>query len=664
MPTDDLLKPFLEGETLVNDSTYLKAVAQEWSAFRDGRSLGKNPTVRKDILDSWRRSRDALGVKEPQRIPARLNGEALERKLAENQELIASAGPVMEQYRLMLQSSHSVIMLADSDGVILHRCGAADVISRMPHLDIGVAATETVEGTNGIGLCCVLERQVEIFGSEHYNLRDHGWCCVSAPLYDGMSRFVGVLTVTLPLKEFHSHTTGMLMAAAHNINAQLRLRELLSTQATAFELLDEGVLILDRFGGIRAINSKGRSMLKLSSSSEPGNIADIVQPPSPFSSILSAKKNIAGRETLLQLRGGEMHCVLSAALIPNNKGVVVTLTGGGWSKTAQDGARAIYSFDDIVGISPLLRRAVKLAELAAKSDITTLILGESGTGKELFAHSIHNASSRRGKPFVIVNCGAIPRDLVQSELFGYEAGAFTGADKRGKAGKFELADGGTIFLDEIGEMPPEAQVSLLRLLQNHETSRLGGKSSRRIDVRVLAATNRNLPQAIKEGKFREDLYYRLNVMVISVPPLRERPEDIAPLAEHFLRKAGISRKTAQDFSSEAWRLLRHYAWPGNARELENVVERALHIATAPLIQASDLPPELEYDPSEAAPACARRPVQTATLRSHESEFLLATLRRCRGNIRAAAKELNISRSALYAKLARFGINYREFRQKT
>ena len=318
----------------------------------------------------------------------------------------------------------------------------------------------------------------------------------------------------------------------------------------------------------------------------------------------------------------------------------------------------------MIGHSKALNGIWEKIRHVAASDATVLITGESGVGKEVVADEVYRHSLRNNRPYIKVNCAAIPASLLESELFGYDKGAFSGASAGGKAGLFELADGGTIFLDEIGEMPPEAQVSLLRLLQNHETSRLGGKSSRRIDVRVLAATNRNLPQAIKEGKFREDLYYRLNVMVISVPPLRDRPEDIAPLAEHFLRKAGISRKTAQDFSSEAWRLLRHYAWPGNARELENVVERALHIATAPLIQASDLPPELEYDPSEAAPACARRPVQAATLRAHESEFLLATRRRGRGNIRAAAKELNISRSALYAKLARFGINYREFRQKT
>lgn len=653
--------------------TYLKVVAAEWQAFRDGQPLGEKPTVRKDILDSWRRSRDALGPKDPVEHPVRLRGEELEHKLRENREIIASATPIMEQYRSMLQSSHSVIVLADPDGVILHRHGAPDIIDRMGHLDVGVVATEACEGTNGVGLCIALQRLVEIFGPEHYNRRDHDWCCVSAPLRGGKQRFIGVLTVILPLEEFHSHTTGMLTAAARNINDQHHLRDLLSDQEAILELLNDGILVLDHFGGIKAINSKARAMLKMPPAPSPlGNIADVVLSAEPFSAVLKSRRSIVDREVFLQLEDERLHCVLSSSLIPNDKGVVVTLADAGrMQKYALHtvGAKAIYTFDNIVGTSSLLQNAVELSRVAAKSGITTLILGESGTGKELFAHAIHNASSRRNNPFVIVNCGALPRELVQSELFGYDAGAFTGATKGGKAGKFELADGGTIFLDEIGEMPLEAQVSLLRLIQNGEVSRIGGKFSRHVDVRIIAATNRNLQEAVRNGSFREDLYYRLSVLTITVPCLRDRPEDISLLADHFLKKGSRSlNKLTKGFTPQALKTLRAYPWPGNARELENVVERTLNLAPGPLIRAEDLPSYLLVSPepvpafspsAPAAPPCAAH----ATLQSHEARALSETLTRCQGNIRAAAAALGISRSALYAKLARLGIEYQTFRRR-
>lgn len=667
----------------VKDSKYLQSVAEEWQAFRDGEDLGPTPAVRVDILDSWRRSRNALGGKDPQH-PTVLTHDELAAMLEEHRELIASATPIMEQYRSMLQSSNSVIVLAAPNGVILHRCGAPDIMTRMGHLEPGVVATETAEGTNGIGVCVALQRPMEVFGPEHYNKRDHQWCCVSSPLRGGKQRFIGVLTVILPLEEFHSHTTGMLTAAARNINDQHHLRDLLSDQEAILELLNDGILVLDKFGGVKAVNKKGRLMLRMPPAPSPlGNIADVVRDTDPFMGILKSRKNIVDREEFLQLDNERLHCVLSSTLIPNDKGVVVTLADAGrMQKYAINtvGAKATYTFDSIVGSSMPIQNAVKLSRVAAKSDITTLILGESGTGKELFAHAIHNAGSRKNGPFVIVNCGALPRDLVQSELFGYDTGAFTGAAKGGKAGKFELADTGTIFLDEIGEMPLEAQVSLLRLIQNGEVSRVGGKFSKYVNVRIIAATNRNLSEAVRQGAFREDLYYRLSVLTITVPALRERPEDIPLLAEHFLRNdARALRKETQGFTSEALAALRAYPWPGNARELENVVERTLNLAANAVIGVDDLPqhlfenkrlPEqaavwtpLRPSSGEPAPVPLEAPVASGSLQSREAQALVETLQRCRGNVRLAAKELAISRSALYAKMARFGIRHEGFRTR-
>ena len=296
-----------------------------------------------------------------------------------------------------------------------------------------------------------------------------------------------------------------------------------------------------------------------------------------------------------------------------------------------------------------MKEVMSLVERFASSDATVLILGESGTGKELFAQSIHNASPRASRPFVAVNCGALPRNLVESELFGYEDGAFTGASRTGKPGKFELADGGTIFLDELGEMPMDAQVSLLRLLQNGEVTRIGGKSSRTVSVRVIAATNKNLEEAVRQHTFREDLYYRLNVFTLVLPPLRSRMSDIELLAEHFLLKfAGSLGKDVRGFTPGALALLRRYQWPGNIRELENVMERLANIVRHPLVSEEDLPPQMVTVRQPASPQ--------GLLHSKEAETILETLRQTGGNIRAAAALLGVSRGGLYVKLRRLGID--------
>ncbi len=248
----------------------------------------------------------------------------------------------------------------------------------------------------------------------------------------------------------------------------------------------------------------------------------------------------------------------------------------------------IYQFDRIVGSSPALERVLDMVKKVAKSNTTVLIRGETGTGKELIAGAIHHNSLRSARNFVKVNCAALQENLLESELFGHEKGAFTGADKQ-RIGRFEQADGGTLFLDEIGDMSPSTQAKILRVLQEHEFERLGGTRTLRVDVRLIAATNRDLSAMVQTGRFREDLYYRLNVVSIEMPPLRERKEDIVPLATFFIRRfAGELKKKTEGLEPEAQKLLMRYNWPGNVRELENTIERAMLLAEGPAIAASDL----------------------------------------------------------------------------
>jgi two-component system response regulator AtoC len=310
-----------------------------------------------------------------------------------------------------------------------------------------------------------------------------------------------------------------------------------------------------------------------------------------------------------------------------------------------------YRFENIITKSAKMQRLIELIKVVGKSNATVLVTGESGTGKELVARAIHSQSHRHNKSFIAVSCAALPESLLESELFGHEKGSFTGAYAQ-KKGKFEFANGGTLFLDEIGEMSANIQVHLLRVLEEKEFTRVGGNEPLRVDVRVISATNKDLRKAIEKQEFREDLYYRLNVVNIELPPLRERKEDIPLLAEHFLNKfASENRKEITGFSPDAIEFLLDYDWPGNVRELENAVERAVILAQDSIITAADLPQE---SMSLTSPATPRK-----SLKEVEKGHILNVLRETGENYSAAARILGISRMTLYKKAREYGFNVKK-----
>ncbi|MBI5017794.1 MAG: sigma 54-interacting transcriptional regulator [Deltaproteobacteria bacterium] len=314
-----------------------------------------------------------------------------------------------------------------------------------------------------------------------------------------------------------------------------------------------------------------------------------------------------------------------------------------------------YTFDEILGGGQKLQDTVALARRVAASDATVVLIGETGTGKELFAHAIHTESPRAGGPFIRLNCAAIPRELAESELFGYAPGAFSGASRGGKPGKFEQADGGTIFLDEIGELPLDIQAKLLRVLQEKEVERVGGTAPRRVDFRLVAASNVDLKELTEDGRFRLDLYFRLSKMVLSVPSLREHPEDIALYASHFLESHASSRGAGpRELDDEVLRVLRSYSWPGNVRELVNVVERAAWNATGPRIRVEDLPPiVLSTDARPDVPSGSTL-LRDAVERA-EKQLIERVLAMTGHNKSRACRLLDIHRTTLYEKLARYKI---------
>ncbi|MFB4168331.1 sigma-54 interaction domain-containing protein [Virgibacillus sp. JSM 102003] len=311
-----------------------------------------------------------------------------------------------------------------------------------------------------------------------------------------------------------------------------------------------------------------------------------------------------------------------------------------------------YSLHDIVSSSQQMNELKNKIKKVSPGDVSVLLRGESGTGKELFAHSIHHLSERSGKPFIKVNCAAIPEHLLESELFGYKEGAFTGAKKGGKLGKFQLANGGTVFLDEIGDMPLSAQVKILRVLQEGEVEALGANDTQKIDVRIIAATNQSLEKLIEEQRFRDDLFYRINVVQIQIPPLRERTEDLRVLSKYILTKVTErSGKRVIDFDQSVLDCFMTYQWPGNIRELENVIESAVHLTNTEMIKLKDLPDHIRPNSNFLQHNGTLKEILNHT----EKQTIERTLKKANGDKLKAAKLLGIGKSKLYDKIKKYGI---------
>lgn len=634
---------------------------QAWLACLNGRT-DRPAGVRQIIWDSWLRSVSA-GLDPDDGQYRFVAPEVLAATLAANRVLITAAAEVMRG--LLAYNPRGHINLTDAEGTTLYFCG-------LDLTPVGSRLLESVQGTNCTGLALAEDRLVYVLAEENFGvgLRRRRMHCAAAPIRDAQGRTLAMLTLTAEPGWFHFHTLGTVQAAAEAVSRQMALQALLEEQQTVLEVLNEGLVVLDERGCIKALNRYARQLFRVG--------RDLLG--SPFQRL--------GQSELtdeILLRGGEgqqyegirdldctfelhdrsqLACLVSVCSLEQG-GRIVSLRENRRIREITRriiGTQASYTFETIQGTSRAIQDALHLGRIASRSDSTTLILGESGTGKELFAQAIHNASDRCSGPFVAVNCGAIPRDLVQSELFGHVEGAFTGSARGGSAGKFELADGGTIFLDEIGDMSFDAQVSLLRVLQEGEVTRVGAKKSQQVNVRIIAATHRNLSQAVAEGAFREDLYYRLNVLNLTVPPLRMRHEDVPLLARHFLSRCARSlRKSVQGISPEALDILSAYHWPGNVRELENTIERATNLAMTELIQPGDLPLEIKQRQRPSAPGNVPDPRAALDLGAHEMNAIIAALKDTRGNIRLAAKQLNVSRGGLYNKMNRFGLSADAFR---
>ncbi|BDU71916.1 sigma-54-dependent Fis family transcriptional regulator [Mesoterricola silvestris] len=626
-----------------------------------------------EVEASWRRCLEAgvdpFAGRAPGVLRPTLFAELRERK----QDLIRVARPFMDNLFGLVAGSF-VVLLFDEHGVLLETVGDPERIRTCQDLNLngGALWDEHEVGTNGAGTSLILGRPFQVSGPEHFCRKHHRWTCSGAPILDPEGRAIGLLDLSGPVDETHSHTLGLVMAAVAAIQNALILGQrnqeltLLNDRLSrVLGTVTDGVVVVDAQGVIGQINPAAERILAIPGARAEGrSIRDLVLDPEPVAALLERGQEFLDRELDVQSGPGVQHCLASGKPILGGGGAVrgAVLFVNPINKLKRlvnrfSGAQATFRFEDILGQGQALVRAVQLGRAAAENESNVLLTGESGTGKEMFAQSIHNQSSRRKGPFVAVNCGAIPRELIASELFGYQDGAFTGAARGGRPGKFELAGGGTLFLDEIGDMPLEQQVALLRVLQDRAITRLGGDRAFLVDVRIICATHKDLREEARRGTFRQDLYYRLNVSMIKLPPLREHPEDVPVLLQAFLARRG--NRAALDVDPAAVAALQAYPWPGNIREFQNVVERMALSVQGSRITLEHLPEELLRSPEALPPpppAVASGPLKLRDLLAEEErEEILASLRSAKGNMTRAAQNLGISRNTLYRKMEKFGL---------
>jgi transcriptional regulator with PAS, ATPase and Fis domain len=614
------------------------------------RQLGVNPNDTRNLLQN------------------RLTPEELAFRFEQNREFLEIAIAQIEELYQFVSGAGFAVNIADNEGYILHIIGDEPVLAELAEGNCcpGYRWTEKDVGTSVISLALARQIPVQINDDEHYCRRGHGHTCSASPVFDPENQMLGVIALSGDAAKVHPHTLGMVITAARAIENQLRI------QKTSKELklhnnymraivdsIDSGVMTIDKNGVINNINHQGRRILQWGAPLDGHRVSEIFGNQINFHKLMRAGFDFSDREVFVRTPTRSIHLICTAKPILDAaekiQGTILVFNEIKRIRKLLNemaGTQARFTFEDIIGVSPAIQEAKRMAMIAAVSKSSILLLGETGTGKELFAQAIHNHSAQRDHPFIAINCAAIPRELLESELFGYVEGAFTGALKGGRPGKFELADGGTLFLDEIGDMATDMQVKLLRVLQTGEVCRIGDHKSTRIDIRIIAATNVHLKQEVDRKNFREDLFYRLNVFPITIPPLRERPEDIVPLSNHILNRcAQVAGKQGMQFTSRARQTLYNYGWTGNVRELENVVERAVNLAEGDAIGA-DL---LGIFPSDGE----RRNVRTRRglrLAEVEKQAIADILKEMHFNMSRASKSLGISRATLYNKIKKYNLS--------
>jgi len=643
-------------------------VMNAWDHLVCGAELPAN-AVRTVIENSWARCLSAGVDPARTRGPSPTSDEALSTLLHRFRDVIDVSSPVMDQVRESLSESGTIMILTDPSGVILKAEGDPSTLEAAGDVRLvsGVSWDELSSGTNAIGTALSLKESVEVHATEHFCSGIKPWSCSAVVLRDPDSgEILGVLDVSGLSNRFDRNWLALAMMAAGRIEADLAARHMESRWRLVEAGLQglsrassSGVMFFDRQGRLvkaEGITSGSRAAVGECGEWRAGHHIEAFDSDSGHAD--AALPDWLRPEWVQPvMRGGQR--LGTVVVLPDPLRREPTRRIVDTPRTTFTVGQTRTTLGPIIGHSTALRQALDRAKHLADLDVPVLLQGETGVGKEIFARAIHEGRQRTKGPFVAVNCGGLPRDILASELFGYVDGAFTGAKRSGMIGKIEAARGGTLFLDEIGEMPLELQPYLLRVLEGGELYPLGASQPRHVQFKLIAATNRDLRADVAAGRFRQDLFYRVSVTTLRIPALRERREDIAELVEHFSREVshrhGVSVKR---FEANVIDAFKRYAWPGNVREMRNVVEGMVMLIDDDTVTAAQLPEEMAFSVAGAGDTAhvSAEPATGPDLDAVERDAISTAIARRQGNLTRVAKELRISKSTLYLKIDKYGLN--------
>ncbi|MEW8981522.1 MAG: sigma-54-dependent Fis family transcriptional regulator [Bacillus anthracis] len=604
-----------------------------WKKFVDEGVLDSN-RINERISESWYRCKQANVNPHMNKGQKILSSNIFQDQKKKSEIFLDIAIPQIQNMRKTIDELQMMALLIDPDGYVLSLSGNEQTLKRAKHINFieGVKWTEAAVGTNAIGTALEIEEAIMISGTEHYSVASHSWSCAAAPIHNDDGKLIGVLDFSCPIEFSHPYMLGMVTSIAHAIERECSIR----VHQNELHLIHRFLDVIDSNEQVVICNHR--------------NV------------IVSASKRIRERVTnwsrmkLEDLMYYGLKTKLEVPVYSNNRMI------GKCIYVKEKKQEKVFStslfingitFPGVIGTSDAFQHTLEEIKLVSPTDASVYVCGETGVGKEYVARAIHENSPRKNGPFIAVNCGALPKELMESELFGYAEGAFTGARRQGYKGKFKQADGGTIFLDEIGEVPPEMQVALLRVLQERTVTPIGSSKEVPVNIRIITATHKDLLRLVEEGKFRQDLYYRLHVYPLYVPSLIERKEDIPYFIQHFCERKNwnvvFPKSICNQFSQ--------HTWPGNIRELLNALERIYILSQGREIcekQISFLLQTMMRNQHQLELQTENKTEDTLNFREKiQRDSMIEALEKTNGNVSLAAKLLDVPRSTFYKRMQKY-----------
>lgn len=604
-----------------------------WKKFVDEGVLDSN-RINERISESWHRCKQANVNPHMNKGQKILSSNIFQDQKKKSEIFLDIAIPQLQNMRKTIDELQMMALLIDPDGYVLSLSGNQQTLKRAKHINFieGVKWTEAAVGTNAIGTALQIEEAIMISGTEHYSVASHSWSCAAAPIHNDDGKLIGVLDFSCPIEFSHPYMLGMVTSIAHAIERECSIRVHQNELHLIHRFLDvidsdEQVVICNHRDVIVSASKKVRervsnwSRMKLEDLMQHGLKPKLEVP-------VYSNDRMIGK--CIYVKENKQGNVFSTSPFING-----------------------ITFPGVIGTSNAFQHTLEEIKLVSPADASVYVCGETGVGKEYVARAIHENSPRKNGPFIAVNCGSLPKELMESELFGYAEGAFTGARRQGYKGKFEQADGGTIFLDEIGEVPPEMQVALLRVLQERTVTPIGSSKEVPVNIRIITATHKDLLRLVEEGKFRQDLYYRLHVYPLYVPSLIERKEDIPYFIQDFCERKNwnvvFPKSICNQFSQ--------HTWPGNIRELLNVVERIYILSQGREIcekQISFLLQTMMENQHQLALQTENKTEHTLNFREKiQRDSMIEALEKTNGNVSLAAKLLDVPRSTFYKRMQKY-----------